>query len=124
MILVIAGIHKILFPLGLAVVTARAHEIPVDALLDDLCLSIESILTLSDIFDDLCPDARLLMHFAERSHFMCFTGFHGSLRKDPSLVAVSVILVKKKNFPVKDHDAAAARCFNHCNSSCADCQNI
>ena len=58
-------------------------------------------------------------YLTESSLMELFSLFHGTFRKNPSLITVSEIFIQQQNFSVKYHDTAAARCFDHCNPSCA-----
>ena len=62
MILIISGIHKIFFPLWLAVITVCHHQIPVYILGNDVLRDIKCILTFTDIFDNGSIDTCFLQH--------------------------------------------------------------
>ena len=47
------GIHKKFFPLRLAVITIRHHQIPVHILLHDILRSIKGVLAHTDILEKL-----------------------------------------------------------------------
>ena len=65
MIFVKAGIHKILFSLGLAVIAVRSHQIPVDFLLHHIFRYGKRILASADIIYNVCLGTAFLQHFPE-----------------------------------------------------------
>mgnify|MGYP000670676485 CR=1 FL=1 len=61
-----SGIYKIFFPLWLAVITVRHHQIPVYILLHGIFRHTERIFTFSDIFYNGRFRARFLQHFTKK----------------------------------------------------------
>ena len=78
----------------------------------------KTVLTFADIFDDLCINTCLFLHFAKRCLRIFLPSLDSSLWQYPPFVLVLIILVQKKDLTSKNHHTAAARCFYHCNSSC------
>ena len=117
-IFVISGIHKIFFPLWLAVIAVRHHQIPVYILVNDIIRGVKRIVAFSNVFDNLSAHAGFFFHFPKCSFIVLFTLFNCSLRQNPAFVFIPVILIQQQDFSSKDYHTTTACCFNHCNSSC------
>ena len=96
MIFVKAGIHKILFSLGLAVIAVRHHQIPVHGLFDGILRGVEGVLAFANVLDDGGGDASLLMNLPEGGLLEVFARFYGSLGKNPAFLFVPVVFVKNE----------------------------
>ena len=120
--LIIAGIQKVLFPLWFAVIAVCHHQIPVYTSFSTTSWVYLKEYWLLPIY--LIMDALTVSSFTSRRavSFILFASFYCSLRQNPSLILVLVILIKDEDFPSKYNHTAAARCFNHCNSSWCWCE--
>ena len=113
MIFVKAGIHKILFSLGLAVIAVRSHQIPVDFLLHHIFRYGKRILASADIIYNVCLGTAFLQHFPECGLLMGLPGFDGTLRQYPAFIFILNVLIQQQDLPTEDHNATATGSLYH-----------
>lgn len=63
--LVVSGICKVFLTLWFAVIAVRHHQIPMYIFFDNIFRYRKTVLTFADIFDDLCINTCLFLHFAK-----------------------------------------------------------
>ena len=120
---VIPGIQKVFFPLWFTVVAVSHHQIPVYIFFYHILGRIKGVLALSNVLDDRSAYSGLFFYFPKSRFFVFFASFYCSLRQDPALIFVLVILIQDQDLPSKYNHTAAARCLNHCNSSRFWCES-
>ena len=96
---IIPGIQKVFFPLWFTVVAGSHHQIPVYIFFYHILGRIKGVLALSNVLNDRSAYSGLFFYFPKSRFFVFFASFYCSLRQDPALIFVLVILIQTRIFP-------------------------